>query len=627
MADPSEYRPAPGSIPTEPGVYRFRDPEGRVVYVGKAKNLRARLNSYFQDFASLHSRTQSMLTAASSVDWVTVATEVEALVLEYSWIKQYAPRYNVRFRDDKSYPYLAITVADQYPKVSVVREAKRKGTRYFGPYAHAWAVRSTLDELTKVFPIRTCREGVFKQAKRSQRACLLGYIDKCSAPCVGGISEDEYRDLVNDLIRFLSGHSGEFLRRIQQRMESASAELDFESAAKWRDKYLAIERVMEKNSVVFDDGTDADVIAVSFTDLDIGVQIFHVRSGRISGERFIAVERIEDIAQADYVERIVTKTYSDLEPGGIPREILISEKATNADTLEQWLTQLRGTQVRVRVPHRGDKRALMHTAMDNARQSLERSVLERGSDLTIRTQALNDLQQALDLTEPPLRIECIDISTLQGTHTVASLVVYEDALPKKSEYRTFIIKGDKVDDLSSIHEVVSRRFRASNDKRIEEDVESKKFAYRPSLLVIDGAKGQVDAAMRALHEHSIDIPVIGLAKRLEEVWIAGSTDPVIFSRNSPALHLLQRIRDEAHRVAIGLHRKRRGDSAISSELDSIPGLGPARRRALLAHFGSVSQIKRADVKQIANVPGIGPTLAQIVVETLHSEVLDPSANV
>lgn len=627
MADPSEYRPASGSIPTEPGVYRFRDPDDRVVYVGKAKNLRARLNSYFQDFASLHSRTQSMLTTASSVDWVTVATEVEALVLEYSWIKQYSPRYNVRFRDDKSYPYLAITVSDQFPKVSVVREAKRKGTKYFGPYAHAWAVRSTLDELTKVFPIRTCREGVFKQAKRSQRACLLGYIDKCSAPCVGRISEEDYRELVNDLIKFLSGHSNEFLQRISERMESAAADLDFESAAKWRDKYLAIQRVLEKNSVVFDDGTDADVLAVTFMELDIGVQIFHVRSGRISGERFIAVERIEDLQPCDYIERIVTKIYSDLDSGGIPREILVSEQPSNAEILEEWLTQLRGTQVRLRVPHRGDKHALMQTAMENARQSLERSILLRSSDLVTRTQALNDLQQTLDLSEPPLRIECIDISTLQGTHTVASLIVFEDGLPKKSDYRTFIIKGDKVDDLSSIYEVVSRRFKPSNDKDVEGDAERKKFAYRPSLLVIDGARGQVDSATRALHEYAIEIPVIGLAKRMEEIWVAGSADPVIFPRNSPALHLLQRMRDEAHRVAIGLHRKRRGNSAISSEIDRIPGLGPARRKALLTHFGSIAQIKSANVDEIASVPGIGPAIAQILVEKLHPEVLDPSATV
>ena len=623
MADPSEYRPTSGSIPTEPGVYRFRDPEGRVVYVGKAKNLRSRLNTYFQDFSSLHTRTQSMVLTASSVDWVTVGSEVEALVLEYSWIKQYSPRFNVRFRDDKSYPYLAISMSDKFPRVSVVRETKRKGTKYFGPYAHAWAVRSTLDELTKVFPVRTCRDGVFKQAERSQRACLLGYIDKCSAPCVRRISQEDYLDLVNDLTRFLSGQPGEFLNRITERMQLASAEMDYESAAKWRDKSLAIQRVLERNSVVLADHTDADLLAATFTDLDIGVQIFHVRSGRITGERFMAVERIEELEPSDYIEKIVTKIYSDLPPEGIPREILLSQEPGNAAVLREWLAQLREGPVDLRVPQRGDKHTLMQTAIENAQQALARHTLERNSDLTVRTQALNELQQVLDLSEPPLRIECIDISTLQGTNTVASLVVFEDAVPKKSEYRTFIIKGEKVDDLSSIAEVVSRRFRSSSEAVNEVDAKSeadpRKFSYRPSLLVIDGARGQVDAAMKALNDHELDIPVIGLAKRLEEVWVAGSAEPVILARNSPALHLLQRVRDEAHRVAIGLHRKRRSANAISSELDSIPGLGPQRRKALLTQFGSIDAIRKADIGAIAQVPGIGPGLAQTIREKLGTE--------
>lgn len=619
MADPSEYRPASGSIPTDPGVYRFRDSEGRVIYVGKAKNLRSRLNTYFQDFASLHTRTQSMVTTASSVDWVTVGSEVEALVLEYSWIKQFSPRFNVRFRDDKSYPYLAITMSDEFPRVSVVREAKRKGTRYFGPYAHAWAVRSTLEELTRVFPVRTCREGVFKQAQRSQRACLLGYIDKCSAPCVGRISSGDYGELVNDLIRFLSGQSGDFLKRVTERMELASAEQDYESAAKWRDKSLAIQRVLEKNSVVFHDKTDADLIGMEFSELDIGVQVFHVRSGRITGERFLAVERIEEIEAANYVEKIVTRLYSDVTAEGVPREILVSAMPSNDVVLQEWLTQMRGAHVQIRVPKRGDKFALMQTAIENAQQALLRHTLERNADLVTRTQALNELQQALDLSEPPLRIECIDISTLQGTNTVASLVVFEDALPKKSEYRTYIIKGEKVDDLSSVFEVVTRRFQPINIDDPETNIESepRKFAYRPSLLVIDGAKGQVDAAIRALNNYQLDIPVIGLAKRLEEVWVSQSDVPIILARNSPALHLLQRIRDEAHRVAISLHRKRRTKNAISSELDSIPGLGSSRRKALLTHFGSVHALRKANAQDLEQVPGIGPVLAQSIAKYLH----------
>lgn len=558
-----------------------------------------------------------MVTSATSVDWVTVETEVEALVLEYSWIKEFSPRFNVRFRDDKSYPYLAITVNDEFPRISVVREAKRKGTRYFGPYAHAWAVRATLDELIRVFPVRSCREGVFRQAERSGRPCLLGYIDKCSAPCVGSISAEDYRKLVNDLIKFLSGQSTSFVKAINERMREASARQDYESAAKWRDRALALERVLEKNSVVFEDSTDADIIAMEFDELDIGVQIFHVRAGRIVGQRFMALERIEDLSDEGYAERVVTRIYSEASHSGIPREILLSKFPDNGDVIRTWLENQRGSQIEIRVPQRGDKKALMSTALENAKKSLERHRIERGSDITVRTQSLNSLQEALDLEEPPLRIECIDISTLQGTDTVASLVVFEDGLPKKKDYRTFVIKGERVDDLSAIREVVTRRFTSS-----QEDVSSvKKFAYVPSLIVIDGAQGQVESAFSALNELHVQIPVIGLAKRLEEVWIQGSTEPVILPRNSPALHLLQRVRDEAHRVAIGFHRKRRGKRALSSDLDDIPGLGPARKKALIAYFGSVPKIRDALVEELQKVPGVGPSLA----ESIHAHLTGKGA--
>ena len=619
MSDPSDYRPPTGSIPTGPGVYRFLDGEHRVVYVGKAKNLRSRLSSYFQDFAGLHSRTQRMVTTATSVDWVSVETEVEALVLEYSWIKEYSPRFNVRFRDDKSYPYLAITMKDEFPRVSVVREAKRKGTKYFGPYAHAWAVRATLDELIRVFPVRSCRDGTFKQAQHSGRACLLGYIDKCSAPCVGKISETDYLVLVNDLIRFLSGQSTAFAKIVQARMKEASDNQDYESAAKWRDRSQALERVLEQNAVVFEDNTDADLIAMDFQELDIGVQIFHVRNGRITGQRFMALERSEDLSDAGYAERVVTRIYSEAVHSGIPKEVLLSIEPSNVAVIHQWLSGLRGSAVDLRVPQRGDKKSLMLTALENAHQALSRHQVERGSDITVRTQSLNSLQGLLNLKEPPLRIECLDVSTLQGSDTVASLVVFEDALPKKKDYRSFIIKGDRTDDLSAVREVVTRRF-----AHVESETDGvRKFAYSPNLLVIDGAQGQVQAASSALRELGITVHVIGLAKRLEEVWVQDSSEPLILPRNSPALHLLQRVRDEAHRTAIAFHRKRRGKRAITSDLDDIPGLGDVRKKALLAHFSSVADIRRATVEELVKAPGIGPSVAEMIYAHLHNpRVLD-----
>ena len=473
MADPSTYRPATGTIPVGPGVYRFRDAQGRVVYVGKAINLRSRLNSYFQDFSALHPRTQKMLTTACSVDWLTVGNEVEALVLEYSWIKEYTPRFNVRFRDDKTYPYLAVTVGEEYPRVAVVREAKRKGTRYFGPYTQVWAIKATLEELIRVFPVRSCRNGVFNQAKRSGRACLLGYIDKCSAPCVDRISVEDYNGLVDQLMRFLSGQTREFVDQINQQMQNAADIEDFESAAKWRDRLVALEKVLERNSVVFEDSTDADLLAFYFDELHVGVQIIHVRVGRITGERFFVVERIEELDEPGYVERILTRVYSDIATDGVPKEVLLSRLPSNQAALANWLVGERGSKVDLRTPQRGDKRALMATAMENCERALTKSRLEKSADITVRTQALNDLQEVLELPEPPLRIECIDISTLAGTETVGSLVVFEDGLPKKSEYRKFIIKGDRKDDLSSVYEVVSRRFKEQSH------LQDSRFAYQP----------------------------------------------------------------------------------------------------------------------------------------------------
>jgi excinuclease ABC subunit C len=636
MTDPSHYRPNPGSIPQLPGVYRFRDESGNAIYVGKAKNLRARLNTYFHDFSSLHPRTQQMVSSAASVDWVTVATEVEALVLEYSWIKEFSPRFNVRFRDDKSYPYLAITVSDQFPRISVVREAKRKGTKYFGPYAHVWAVRSTLEELVRIFPVRSCRDGVFRQAKLSNRACLLGHIGKCSAPCIGEISEANYRSLVNDLMAFLQGQSDSFVNQIDARMRDASEQQDYESAAKWRDRKQAIERVLERNSVVFVDNTDADVIGIFIGELDVGAQIFHVRGGRIVGERFISLDSADMLSRPEFVEKVITRIYASDNHSGVPREILISELPEDVDLVTEWLSELRGSKVEFRVPQRGDKRALMATALENAERNLDRLAISRSADITVRSQSLNLLQEYLGLDDPPLRIECIDISTLQGTDTVASLVVFEDAVPKKKDYRTFIIRGNRVDDLSAISEVVQRRFDSSKmvihttkqdtlsdslhvSSETPTEPDPPRFAYVPSLLVVDGGKGQVDAAASAMAERGINIPIVGLAKRLEEIWVVGSSEPLILPRNSPALHLLQRIRDESHRVAIGLHRNRRGKRAIQSELDNVSGLGAVRKRALIQYFGSVKSLREATADEMAQVPGIGPVLAQSVFNFLHEE--------
>jgi excinuclease ABC subunit C len=612
VTDPSEYRPDPGSVPVTPGVYRFRDPSGRVVYVGKAKNLRSRVNSYFSDFSSLHPRTQSMLTTAASVDWISVANEVEALTLEYAWIKEYDPRFNVRFRDDKSYPYLAITYSEKWPRVSIVREAKRKGTHYFGPYAHAWAIRDTLEHLTKLFPVRTCRDGVFRRAVQTGRPCLLGFIGRCSAPCVDRISESEYRELVIDLERFLKGDADRYLREARDAMESASAQQNYEEAATWRDRLGALEHVLEKNSVVLSDGTDADVIGLVVEPLHIGVEVFHVRAGRLVGERGFVVERAEDLDEHGYAERVLQRLYGSADdPAAVPRQVLLSLMPTDPMTVESWLSGLRGASVSLRIPQRGDKASLLNTAEVNAGSTLARHKSKRSSDLTARTQALQELHVDLDLPEPPLRIECIDVSTLQGADTVASVVVFEDALPKKSEYRTFRIRAEAADDLAAVSEVVRRRYRTEADR---ED-----GRYPTSLLVVDGGPAQARAARDALREVGMErIPVVGLAKRMEEVWRPDESSPVILSRSSEALYLLQRIRDEAHRVAVTFHRKRRSGRVSESALDTIPGLGPQRRAALLRHFGSVEAMRSAKVEDIAAVPGIGNTLAQTIVSALAS---------
>lgn len=602
----------------EPGVYRFRDGSGRVIYVGKASSLRSRLSSYFADLSTLHPRTRSMVTTAASVDWVIVANEVEALALEYSWIKEYDPRFNVKFRDDKSYPYLAVTMKDEFPRAMVVRGSKRAGVRYFGPYTHAWAIRETVELLTRVFPIRTCRDGVFKRAEQVGRPCLLGYIDRCSAPCVGQIDKADYMRVVDDFCSFVNGQSDGYVRELDAQMRAAAERTDYEEAARVRDRIGALTRALERNTVVFDDTTDADVIATSEDDLQMGVQVFHVRQGRIRGERGFVMEKAEELSPAGYIERVLQRLYSeDTLPA---REVLVPLLPDDAAAWTQWLSNSRGAKVDLRIPQRGDKRALLATATTNAQNVLKLHTSRRSSDLTTRGVALRELQDYLNLIEPPLRIECIDISTLQGTDTVASLVVFEDGLPRTSDYRTFAIRTPGADDTAAMREVVARRFKQV-DESAEADSARRRFAYAPSLLVVDGGEPQVRAAQDALMEVGMNhLPVVGLAKRLEEVWLPDQADPVILPRTSEALYLLQRVRDEAHRTAITFHRKKRGKRSTASVLDDVPGLGPTKAKALLAHFGSVRVMSTASVAQLCEVPGVGPALASAIRAAIGKDV-------
>lgn len=640
MPDPSTYRPAPGSIPVQPGVYRFSDAHGRVIYVGKAKSLRSRLNSYFADVSGLHPRTRQMVTTAAKVEWTVVNTEVEALQLEYNWIKEFDPRFNVRYRDDKSYPVLAVSLGEEYPRLYVYRGPRRKGVRYFGPYSHAWAIRETLDLLTRVFPARTCSAGVFKRHSQIDRPCLLGYIDKCSAPCVGRVSAEQHRTIVENFCDFLSGKTDRFARDLEAQMTEAAEALDFERAARLRDDLGAVRRAMEKQAVVFGDGTDADVVAFADDDLEAAVQVFHVRGGRVRGQRGWVVEKAGEPddtdggSQSQLVEQFLTQFYGEQAELGsaadeatnpVPREVLVPCLPPNADELASWLSGLRGSKVALRVPRRGDKKALAETVQRNAKEALQQHKLKRAGDFNARSAALQAIQDSLGLADAPLRIECVDISHVQGTDVVASLVVFEDGLPRKSDYRHYSIKeaaGDgRSDDVASIAEVTRRRFwRHVKDQNTEEfsaEGKSRRFAYPPNLYVVDGGAPQVNAAQAVLDDLGVtDVAVIGLAKRLEEIWVPGEPDPLIMPRNSEGLYLLQRVRDEAHRFAITFHRSKRSKRMTASALDAIPGLGEHRRKALVTHFGSVAKLKQASVEDITAVPGIGVTTATAVLEAL-----------
>ncbi len=643
MADPATYRPQTGEIPTNPGVYRFRDPHGRVIYVGKAKNLRSRLNSYFANPAGLMPKTYAMVHTASSVEWTVVGSELESLQLEYTWIKEFTPRFNVMFRDDKTYPYLAVTMGEKLPRVQVLRGERRKGTRYFGPYT-AGAIRDTMDTLLRVFPVRSCSAGVLKRAQASGRPCLLGYIDKCSAPCVGRISPEDHRALAEDFCTFMGGEAKPFVNRLEREMAAAVAELDYERAARLRDDIVALKKVFERNAVVLAEGTDADVFALHEDELEAAVQVFHVRGGRIRGQRGWVVEKVEDSTTPELVEHLLQQVYGEEAglQGRLPREVLVPTEPSNATELAQWLSGLRGARVDVRVPQRGDKAALMSTVRENAEHALKLHKSRRAGDLTMRSQALQELQEALELPVALLRIECFDISHVQGTNVVGSMVVVEDGLPKKSDYRKFAVTGAAAtDDTASMHDVLTRRFRHYLEEKSEKSGHAaanpahqaaleaataaavadsttpaprSRFAYPPNLVVVDGGKPQVNAAARALAELGIeDVYVVGLAKRLEEVWLPDSDFPVILPRASAGLYLLQRIRDEAHRFAISYHRQKRGKAMTVSALDGVPGLGESKRKALLAEFGSVKGIKAATQEELTGAKGIGPSLAAAIV--------------
>ncbi len=591
-----------------------------------------------------------MVRTAAGVEWTVVNTEVEALQLEYNWIKEFDPRFNIRYRDDKSYPVLAVTLNEEYPRLMVYRGPRRKGVRYFGPYSHAWAIRETLDLLTRVFPARTCSAGVFKRHTQIDRPCLLGYIDKCAAPCIGRVSAQEHRRIVLDFCDFLAGKTDRLVREMEQQMNAAAADLDFERAARLRDNISALRRALEKQAVVLGDGTDADVVAFADDELEAAVQVFHVRGGRVRGQRGWIIEKSGEPGESTpehLVEQFVTQFYGDqaeLTGAGadgtdeatnpVPRQVLVPVLPGNSEELETWLSQLRGSRVSLRVPQRGDKRALAETVRRNAQDALAQHKLKRAGDFTARSAALQSIQEALGLEDAPLRIECVDISHVQGTDVVASLVVFEDGLPRKSDYRHYAIRdaaGDgRSDDVASIAEVTRRRFhRHLRDvqERADDPLEPRasarpyRFAYPPNLFVVDGGAPQVNAAAAVLEELGItDVAVIGLAKRLEEVWVpshdGSPPEPVIFSRNSDGLYLLQRVRDEAHRFAITYHRSKRSKRMTASALDSVRGLGQHRRKALVTHFGSLARLKQASVEEITAVPGIGATTARAVLDAL-----------
>ncbi|MBW3588835.1 MAG: excinuclease ABC subunit UvrC [Actinobacteria bacterium] len=610
----NQWRPKTADIPDAPGVYMFEDAAGRVVYVGKAKSLKHRVPAYFG--ADLTLRTGAMVGDAKAVEWIVTDNEVEALQLEFTMIQQHRPRYNVRYRDDKSYPYLAVTLSEEFPRVMVMRGRKRKGNRYYGPYAHAYAIRETLDHLLRVFPIRSCSQGVFNRARRSKRPCLLYDIGRCSAPCVGHVDAEEHRRLIEDFCSFMDGDHDTVLKVLASRMTEASESLEFELAARIRDQISAVRKVIERQQMVWERKENVDVVAWHGDELEAAIQVFFVRGGRMVGRKGFIVDRVEDLSEDELLESFVENFYS--EQNEVPKEVLVPVIPASREVLEDWLSLLRGSRVRIKVPERGSKRKLLRTVEENARDAFAQSRLKRAGDFAARSKALNDLQHHLDLPEAPLRIECFDVSNLGPTEVVGSMVVFEDALPKKSDYRKFKIRTlEGQDDVGAMGEMIERRFARFLEERSKPKERGEKFAYEPGLVVIDGGKGQLNRAVEVLsYLGVVGIPVIALAKRFEEVYLPGESEPRVIPRGSEALYLLQRIRNEAHRFAITYQRGRSQKRMTLSALDHLAGVGPTRRRALVKRFGSLKKLEQASAQEIAEVPGIGEQLAQSIYEQL-----------
>jgi excinuclease ABC subunit C len=615
-------RPLAGTIPDAPGSYQFKDAEGRVIYVGKAASIRQRLSNYFADPSSLHPRTAQMVATAETVEWIQVRNEVEALLLENSLIKQHKPRFNVRLRDDKSYPFLAVTLDEEWPRAMVMRGRKRKGVRYFGPYGHAYAIRDTLDLLLRTFPIRTCSPQKFNQHHRLGRPCLLFHIEKCSGPCVGEIEPERYRLLVGELLSFLDGETDTIVRRLEREMKEAADELEYERAARIRDRLTAVRKAIERQQMVADRSEDLDVIGLAEDELEAAVQVFYVRKGRVVGRKGFIVDKVEDLTAGGLVARILEQLYGDEPALGVPKQVLVPAVPEQAEVYEEWLTQMRGSRVQVRVPQRGDKRELHETVTRNAKEEFTRHRLRRASDHNSRARALNELQDALGLPEAPLRIECYDMAHIQGSDYVGSMVVLEDGLPRKSEYRRFKVKGvDGNDDYAAMEEVLTRRLTAYLNERDRPVTERSggKFAYPPQLLLVDGGKGQLNVADRVVHELGLEdeIPVAALAKRFEEVYVPGQADPVGVRRQSEALFLLQRIRDEAHRFANTFHRELRGKRMTKSVLDDVAGLGPTRKKRLVKELGGVNAIRKASLEELKELSWLPDAVAEAVYAKVH----------
>ncbi len=612
-------RPPAGSIPDAPGSYQFKDAHGRVIYVGKAKSLRSRLSNYFS--AGLPPRTAQMVATAETVEWIQVRNDVEAFMLEYSLIKAHRPRFNIRLVDDKSYPFLAVTVGDEWPRPMVMRGAKRKGVRYFGPFAHAYAIRETLDLLLRTFPVRTCSDVKLDRHRKLGRPCLLFHIEKCTGPCVGEIDHQGYRELVDELIQFLDGDTDTIVKRLEIEMRDAAGELEFERAARLRDRLTSVRKAIERQQMVADRNEDLDVVGMAGDELEAAVQVFHVRRGRVVGRKGFVLDKVEDVSEAELMGRIVLDLYGDPPPLAVPKQVLLPTEPADLDVLCELLGELRGSAVAIRVPHRGDKRTLQETVTRNAKEEFTRHRLRRAADHNSRARALNELQEQLGLPEAPLRIECYDMSHLQGTDYVGSMVVVEDGLPKKSEYRRFRIRGvPGNDDFAAMEEVLGRRlanYLAERHKPVSE--REGRFAYPPQLLLVDGGKGQLSVAVRVLQELGLDeeIPVASLAKRFEEVFVPGQADPVRLPRQSEALYLLQRIRDESHRFAIGYHRSLRDKRMTTSVLDGIPGLGPTRRARLVKELGGMRAVKRASLEELTALTWLPDSVAEGVHEHIH----------